>query len=333
MNQNHEHPHDEVRELLAEAGSPPPIPAAELAGIRRAAREEWRARHTGPAKRSGNSRSWLAIAAGLLLAVTLAWWSMGRLPSGSAEVVATVALVRGDASVTPAASDEARSPIAGDELTTGSTVQTSTGRLAIASPGGPSIRFDAGTEASIVSATRVELRHGAVYVDSGPGHASNVEIATPLGLVTEIGTQFEVRVGNGNGETVRVRVREGSVSLAHNGESYAASIGQQLTIDSRGEVFRASVAVRGREWAWAVEAAPSMNIDGRSVLAYLDWIARETGWEIQYTDAGLEQGAAENFINGSIEGLGLTPEQSLEVVLPGSDLGYELRDGILLIGN
>lgn len=331
MNQNNEHPHDEVRELLAEAGSPPPIPAAELAGIRKAAREEWRARHTSPARRAGGFRGWLAIAAGLLVTVALAWWSTGRLPSGSAEVVATVALVRGEASVAPAASDEPRSPIAGDELSTGSTVRTSTGRLAIVSPGGPSIRFDAGTEASIVSATRVELRHGAVYVDSGPSHASKVEIATPLGLVTEIGTQFEVRVGNGNGETVRVRVREGSVSLAHNGESYSASIGQQLTIDSRGEVFRASVPVRGPEWAWTLETAPGMDIDGRSLLAYLEWIARETGWEIQYTDASLEQNAPGVLVSGSIKGL--TPEESLDAVLPGSDLGYEVRDGILLIGN
>jgi ferric-dicitrate binding protein FerR (iron transport regulator) len=329
MNQDRNSPRDEVQELLAQAGPPPAIPARELAQIRKAARHEWRARHQGSAFRRLDYRPLMAIAATLLVTLGVVWWWTGRQPSGGGLRVATVELVRGDA-LAASASGASWNPSRGDEVLEGSSVSTQTGRLAVQLGSGQSIRFDTGTEASIVSPTRVELAYGTVYIDSRPSSGSAVEVATPLGLVTEIGTQFEVRVGNGNGPTVRVRVREGSVSLAHDGESYSASIGQQLTIDASGEVYRATVPTRGSEWEWILQAAPGIELEGRSLLYYLQWVARETGWELQYTDASLEATTAAIELHGSTEGL--TPEESLRVFLLASGIGYELRDGVLLVG-
>jgi len=329
MNQHRKPPHDEVQELLAQAGPPPAIPAGELAQIRKAARREWRSRHRGSALARLDYRPFLAIAAALLVTIGVAWWWTGRQPTGGTVRVATVELVRGDA-VAAAASGATWNPSRGDEVLAGSTLNTGIGRLAVLLGGGQSVRFDSNTEASIISPTHVELESGSVYVDSGPGSGSAVEVATPLGLVTEIGTQFEVRVGNGSGHTVRVRVREGSVSLARGGESYSASIGQQLTIDSTGEVYRAIVPTRGGEWDWILQAAPGIDIEGRSLLSYLEWVVRETGWELQYTDASLEATTAEIRLHGSV--VDATPEESLEVILPASGIGYEIRDGVLLVG-
>lgn len=330
MNRNNDNPRDEVKELLAQAGPPPPIPAEDLASIRAAARAEWNGLRTDQPAATTNYRPLLALAASLLIAVALAWlWTTWRAPTVH-QVVATVELVRGDSILATPASGAPQSPIAGDEITSGASLETSTGRVAIRLTGGHSIRFDAGTEASVVSATRVELRRGAVYVDSGPGSGSNVEIATPFGLVTEIGTQFEVRLGSDNGETVWVRVREGSVSLAHDGESYSAAIGQQLTVDSRGEVFRSNVPVRGPVWAWAIDTAPGIDMEGRPLPTYLEWLARETGWEIQYADANLEKAVAGITLHASTRGH--TPEESLDAVMPATGgLTYELRDNTLVI--
>src|SRR2546427_815740 len=82
------------------------------------------------------------------------------------------------------------------------------GRAALRLDAGPSVRLDAGSDLRLVSAHVLELRRGAVYVDTGArspngsaatasgaeGPASPIEIRTSLGRVRDVGTQFEVRL-------------------------------------------------------------------------------------------------------------------------------------------
>jgi ferric-dicitrate binding protein FerR (iron transport regulator) len=337
MTNQNETRRDEIRELLAQAGSPPEIPRDDLAAIRTAAREEWRSAYasgsTGspvfelPARKKAVTRPLLALAASLLVALALGWWWTNRSAPAPLATAASVDLVRGE--VTVDRGDGSEETAAGDLLTVASTLRTATGLVALRLPSGHSVRLAGSSVATLLSPTRIALERGAVYVDSGGASGSGIEVQTPLGLVTEIGTQFEVRIGNGDGESVRVRVREGSVSLAHEGRSYSASVGQQLTIDQRGEVFRAAAPVRGDEWRWILEAAPGFDSEGRTLGDFLDWLARETGWEIQYADASLEQEAAAIGLSPQREGL--TPIESLENVFLGSVLDYELRGETLVV--
>lgn len=316
-------PHnDEIRQLLVEAGPPMELPADDLDAIRRAARREWKGQSVTPIFEGRSSRTFLAMAASLVLLLTAVWlYRSDLLPFGSA-TVATVELLRGDAG-TDAQFGVGDEVAAGTELTTVGTAE-STLRMALRMSSGHSVRLDADSTIHIASATRLELVHGAVYVDSGAqGAAAGLEIVTPMGTVREVGTQYEVRVNS----ALRVRVREGSVSLSHSGQTFSASRGEQLTVDRRG-VDRSAVVVTGPDWTWVLDTAPSFDIEGSSLEAYLEWISRETGWQVRYDDASLESKASE-IAYGSIENL--TPEQSLSAVLPSYGLGHRLEDGTLVV--
>ncbi len=322
MNENHSHPNDEIRDLLVEAGPPVELPAADLERIRTAARREWLSQSGTPIFEGRSYRPLLAMAASLLLVVTAIWlYRSGRQPLATA-AVATVELLRAEGAT------ESRFGV-GDQLAAGteiSTIGDSPIRVALRMASGHSIRVDSDSRVRLASAQRLELERGAVYIDSGAEGASDgLEIGTPLGTVREIGTQYEVRLNGG----MRVRVREGSVSVDHSGGTFSASRGEQLLVDSGGEVVRSPVTLTGPTWSWVLDTAPSPDIEGRSLGAYLDWIARETGWQIAYEEASLERYATET-VYGSIEGM--TPEESLRAVLSSSGLGYRLDGETLVIG-
>jgi hypothetical protein len=76
-------------------------------------------------------------------------------------------------------------------------------------------------------------------------------------------------------------------------------------------------------------AAPGLEIEGQTLRSYLDWVARETGWTVSFTDESLERSAATIILYGTIEGL--NPEESLSVILPGSGLDYRVENGSLAI--
>lgn len=322
MNEKHDQEHDEIRDLLVDAGPPEELPDGDLEAIRRAARREWLEMSSTPIFEGRSSRALLAMAASLLLVLTAVWlYRSGGSPVAE-PTVATIELLRGEGAAEAALG-------VGDGLVAGTELATPAGespvQLALRMTTGHSVRLDAGSKVRLASAVRLELERGAVYVDSGVEGASfGLEIVTPLGTVREVGTQFEVRL---NG-TMRVRVREGSVTLSHAGRTFSASHGEQLTMDSAGAVDRAALATTGPDWDWVLVAAPGLDIEGRTLGSYLQWISRETGWQVRYEDAELEA-AANDILYGSI--VGLTPADSLGAVLPSSGLGYRVEDGALVI--
>lgn len=321
MNEKRTSQNDDIRRLLVEAGPPPTLPAADLEAIRRAAEREWRGQSLSPIFEGRSRRAYLAMAASLVLVLAAVWLYMsGRSPLASA-TVATIELLREDPGAPPARFDVGDELVAGAELSTVS----SRARLALRMISGHSVRVDADSRVRLASAIRLELERGALYVDSGAEAAAHdLEIVTPLGTVREVGTQYEVRVDG----MMRLRVREGSVSLSRSGQTFSAARGEQLTVDARGEVDRSTVAVAGPDWAWVLETAPSIEVEGRTLAAYLEWVSRETGWQVRYDDPALENLATE-IVYGSIDGL--TPEASLEAVLPSSGLGHRLEDQTLVI--
>jgi hypothetical protein len=210
-------------------------------------------------------------------------------------------------------------------------LETASGRAALRLVEGPSLRLDTGTRIRLVSATEVRLDHGAVYLDSSP--ASNagdrqVSVRTPLGVVTDVGTQFEVRL-LGEGEALRVRVREGEVRIAAGEASLSAAAGAEVSLRAGGSVERRHAAPYGPDWSWVLEAAPPLEIEGLSLQQLLARVARETGWTIEYEDEALAVSAGSVLVHGPAGGL--APDQALEVVLPGAGLRHRVVDGRLVI--
>ncbi len=320
----------EIRDLLRSAGSRPPVAAGELAEIRSAAKAQWHemVRMERERKRFRNARTFMALAASLILAVAIGWWlKPGGAPTGS-EIVASVELVRGEVLF------EGLALAQGSRLAAGTVVETSDvdgapSRVAVRLDAGQSVRIDSGSRLRFLSASRLDLERGAVYIDTaGTGGAAGVEISTPYGMVRDIGTQFEVRVDERAPAALTVRVREGEVTLERGEQVHSAYAGEELNLEG-GDLDRRAIEPSSAAWDWILTATPAMELEGATLSSYLEWVSRETGRELRYEGAGLEQSAGSILVHGSIEGM--TPEESLSVVLPGSGLGYLVENGSLII--
>ncbi len=319
----------QIQRLIAAAGRRPEVPAGDMARIRAAAQDEWRDLVASQA-RSRRLAAPLALAASLLLVIAAGWWWWRQLEAPVAhEAVATVELIEGDVRVDGPPLALGGDLRAGAELVTVAGAGAAPARLAIRLAGGQSVRLDVDSRLRLLAPSSLELLQGGVYVDAAPAAASGaVEILTAFGNVHDIGTQFEVRLSDGEA-TLRVRVREGSVAVEQADGSHSAAAGEELTLRQDGSIVRATVDPYGPAWEWVVASAPSLDIEGLTLAAYLEWVARETGWEVRFTDEAVAGSAAGIKLYGTIEGL--APDESLEAILPGSGLGYRIADGALLL--
>jgi ferric-dicitrate binding protein FerR (iron transport regulator) len=307
-------PNADLRRLLESAGARPEPPAEDLARIKEVFRAEWREQVRR--RTSRRTPRLLALAAMLVAAAGLAWWLWSRGPAVAPEPAAHVESVSGG----PAAGLEA-----GREILAGTELETTSGRAALRLTEGSSLRLDTGTRVRLVSAAEVRLDRGAVYLDSGPG-GRKVSVRTSLGVVSDVGTRFEVRL---LAESLRIRVREGEVRIAGGAGPGSAAAGEEVILLADGAVERHRVAPYGPEWDWVVEAAPPLAIDGLTLDQVLAGVARETGWTIDYEDEALAASAASIRVHGPAGGL--APDQALDVVLPGAGLSHRVVDGRLFI--
>jgi hypothetical protein len=337
MNEHSRVAEQEVGGLIARAGPRSTVPPEDVVAIKAAARDEWRELVREERRRRGlRIRGGMALAASVLLAVAVGWWWGTRSVPVVAPLVASVELLAGEVlSQGPDGGGEAVGLAVGGTLAAGATIETASwvggapARVALRLAGGQSVRMDANTRARLISDRRVELERGTLYLDSAATpSASGVEIVTVLGTVREIGTQFEVRLSEGDA-AVRVRVRQGKVSLDAEGDSHLAADGEQLSLHKDGSVVRAEVESYGPEWDWGVATAPGIEIEGRSLSSFLEWVARETGRGVSYQDEALALAAAEIVLHGSTEGF--TLEEALTTILTGSGLGHEIENGTILI--
>jgi len=319
-----------VRRLLAGAGPRPDIPEDDLAAIREAAREAWLGRY-GRQVPAAPGRWWLGLAAAAALAIALglAWWTRSPGPAPAAPpAVASIEVLTGSVRMWRP-TGEGPVPLSpgalGRPLPAGTELETGEGRLALRMAGAASVRLDAGTRVRLAAARRIELARGAVYVDSGARPGGRVAVHTDGGLFEDVGTQFEVR---SSGNAARLRVREGRVMLHREKESVPANAGEELTVRD-GNVVRRPAAVYGPEWDWVLQTAPRLDIEGVKVRDFLAWVARETGWRIEFADPQAAALASSTVLHGSIEHL--TPAEAPRVVLASCGLAHRVTDGRMVV--
>jgi hypothetical protein len=250
-----------------------------------------------------------------------------RVPPATATAIAWVAKIggpSGNAHRAPSAAP-ARPLAVDDPILQGETVVTGdAGRLALRFADNSSLRLDVGSRARLVGQRAVELLSGAVYVDTDRA-AGQFEIRTPLGTARDIGTQFEVRL---IGERVRVRVRTGIVELAGRSRSSVGRAGTEILVSPSGEESR-PFAPHGREWAWTADTSPTIDIEKMPLSRFLERLAREQGWTVEYVDSTLAREAGGIILHGSVAGL--TPPESLAVTIGTSGLAYRLDNGRLVV--
>lgn len=261
---------------------------------------------------------WAGAAAAAILALALiAPWTP---PAGERGELAQVVRVIGSAEQAEGggwqALDEGRG-----SLGTGARVRTRAGgRAALALAGGGSLRVASETEMTLEAPGRVFVSRGKIYVDSGaiPG-AARLEIVTPAGTARNVGTQFELQVA---GSALRLRVREGSVSIDRGGQLLTGVAGEEIAIDALGFVVRSDIATDAEAWQWAESVAPTPDMDGRPASELIAWVARETGRKLRYASPLVEQRATQVILHGNIRNL--APLEALDAMLATTDLDYAL---------
>ena len=207
-------------------------------------------------------------------------------------------------------------------LSAGTKIRTlEDGRGAFTLAGGESLRLNSGTEIMLDGPGRIYFTRGTIYVDSGARPATQrVEVVTPVGTARDLGTQFELQVA---GAALRLRVREGSVSIDRGGQSVTGGAGDQITIDVLGGVSRDDIEPDADAWQWAEAIAPTPDMDGKPAAELIAWVARETGRQLRYASVIAEQRAETVILHGNVRHL--APLAALEAMLATTDLEYALR--------
>ena len=336
MNENHGNPmddRDDVATLIRFAGKRKSVPPDRAERARAAARAEWQHEVR---RRSRKRTIWiaagLATAASLVLAIAFRILPFGTgVPTGSEPAILVEALA-GPAWSRVAVAGKIQAPRAlevGDDVRLGSELATAEeSRAAIRLASGHSVRLDESTQIRLLDRDSLALDRGAIYVDSGfeAGAARALDVHTPLGVIEEVGTQFEVRLEH---DSVRVRLREGAVILHRDEQAHEMQVGTELEMAADGSVIRRAISAHGPEWGWIVGITPMLDLEGRSAMDFLDWIARERGWTLVFADEKVARSAGEIVLGGRVERL--TLEEALDVVLPICRMTYRVEDGVLLI--
>lgn len=318
---------DQVASLIRLAGPKPSVSPQVLSQLRAKTQDHWHRKVARVRRRrQATRRRWLAVAAAIVVAAgTTLLWS-GRGPSDTV-AVATIARFESVFGGNWEAPEQGLVP--GAILTTKPGV-----RLALRLDDGVSLRLDGASRAVLDGPRTVTLEQGGVYLDTGPvdgtapggSEGASLEVHTPFGLARDIGTQFEVRVDEAS---LQVRVREGQVRVKTAAASHQATAGDHLRVAADGTVERRREATHGGPWSWVQQTAPTMDLEGKSLAAALRWMARETGWRVDYESAELAQEVEGILIHGAVQDL--RPAEVPEVLLPSSGLYSALHRGSLKV--
>jgi len=311
---------ESIGQLLRLAGPRPEAPPQRTERIRARVHKHWQ--QSIRTRRIGRTHRWfgvLAIAASIVLMILAGTWVLG--PGDSAQPLAWLETSVGQVDLVAAGKSESFGRDA--EVITGDD-----GRCALRLADGASLRLDTNSRIRFENRNRLVLERGAVYLDTAgmAADTDTVAIQTPFGPVRHIGTQFEVRL---DPDGLRVRVREGAVAVGQQDHTHQACAGSELLMSEDGEVQRTAIAAHGPEWDWVVGLAPTFDLEGRSLEAFLDWVSRETGRRVVFDEAATAALSRTVVLHGSLDGL--RPNQAPEVILPTCGLRATEENGTLLI--
>ncbi len=292
----------ELAALLRAAGPRMPPPPGMAEAMRTAVAAEWRVTVASRAAAMRRRRlHWVAAAASVAVAGVAVWLALPRLPTP--RDLATVARLDGPVEIRRGDQGSWQSLDARRHLQAGDEVRTGVGgRVALRRADGLELRLDAGTMLALTEADEATLETGRVYVDTGTGarRVDDFVVATALGDVRHLGTQYSAALGAG---ALEVAVREGRVTIAGRREPIVAQAGEAMTVVADGTVQRRAIAPNDAAWGWAQAIAPACVIDGHSLNEFLVWAARETGSQLVYASTDVARVAEGTELKGSVAGM------------------------------
>ena len=318
---------DDAVEALLEQAEPRPVPpAADEQEVRDAVRAEWQA-VTGK-YRARRRVTRFAIAASVLIAATLSFNAFRDTGIAPVEVAS---FDKSYGSIYLLGDQSELTELAGvATVATGQTVMTGAeSGIGLAWHAGGSLRMDEATTIEFVGNDAVYLRAGRVYFDSRAASV-NFTVQTAQGDVTHHGTQYMTAV---DGSTLTISVREGEISIDRGRGKDSAFAGQQVRIVGGAAATVTNISRSGAQWEWVEATAPTLDFSGKSTYEFLQWVARETGYDLVFEDAEAERVARAGRLVGAIADL--DPRRELEVRMLGEDLDYafDRASGTIIISS
>lgn len=307
---------DKLAQLLAKAGPRPAPPATLEIEVRAAVHAEWR--HLIQSRKSRRQRRWLAAAAMLLGAFGMSWLALNM--NSQTAMIATITQLQGGSTLNEAAAGSQSQIHDGDVLRTGSD-----GGLGIALSTGIRLRLASASELRWLNANEVQLVRGAAYIDSH-GSTAALTVHTAQGDVTHLGTRYLVDAGE---QTLRVAVREGRVTLHAGPTQLTVNAQEQLQMDAQAQIVRSVLRMDDPAWQWVDALAQPFTLENRSVAEFLQWVASETGYEVNYASGSVATAARSAVLHG--RQTSLPPLQALQMVLATTDFHAALQGKQLLI--
>jgi hypothetical protein len=205
--------------------------------------------------------------------------------------------------------------------------------LALAWGNGGSLRIDENSRIEFTDDVSVFLEQGRVYFDSLPPSiltgvdtrdASVFALHTEFGQIQHLGTQYMSEVDSG---TLIVSVREGEVSV--DGKFYDKRVlsGQQATLSGRQQPTILSISRSGEAWNWVNRTTPPIDVEGKTLHAFLGWASRELGLELRYEPAA-ESEARKSVLVGTID---KEPAVAMRLWVASAGLDWQIQEGVIHI--
>ena len=236
---------NDLASLLRAAGVRVQGPEQISPGVRAAVEAEWQA--TRAARTRRRKRIAVTTVATLLVVAAVAWFARPLYIRSDAPV----ARPSGFSGAVEYKRDDDWKPLteeitlkAGDNVRTGDD-----GRVHLQLVNGVTLVLDAQTRIAIGDLHHMELRRGALYVDSGPVSEANprkLRLKTPDGLIKHSGAQYEARIV---GDEMHVSVRSGHILVVLSDNEVAGEGGERLVVEDD-NVRHESLAAGDRTFDW-----------------------------------------------------------------------------------
>jgi len=197
----------------------------------------------------------------------------------------------------------------------------SSNRILVELNNGNTFRLDENSLIKLTSEDKIELIRGQIYVESNEKNINNqLLIDTKLGSIKHVGTQYNVEL---KPDLINISVRKGKVIVYKKDLTKEIEKGYTLSINNKGDYNQSLINSYDSKWLWTQNITKQYNIQDKTIFQYLKWV-------IWNSDKSKDQ-SSNIKLSGSIKGL--TPLESLEVILSTTDFSYDISQSAIHISD
>ena len=326
---------DALEQLLSNATVRPVPDSHKVTAARDVIHAEWRRVCAG--RRSRRRVTRFAIAASVLIVVFSVF---GLFRTSGVHFVQVAAIQKSFGTIHWLSKRSVLEPTASlAKVHAGQTIVTGDkSGIALAWINGGSVRLDENTKVEFQDESSIVLHSGQIYFDSQPAEiiggtsasaANAFTVITDQGLVTHKGTQFMAHV---HADTLTVSVREGQVSIDGPYYDSDARRGEQVIFSGSRSPTTLRINAYGGAWEWIGQTSPPVDVDGKSVLALLEWASRELGLELRFLGDTVKPAVhAERLIG--IGRIDKQPEAALKMYMPTTAFTWRIAEGVIYVSD